>query len=330
MVKLTRALGVAVVLLLTASHLGAAGREPGSLLVYPVYDSIRGVATVITVTNVNGDHSMDPARRIKRGTVDVEFIYIDGKTCKEFNRTERLSPRDTLTLIASAHCAESALGYLYLFAKDSLTGEPITFNYLIGSLAVVDGIDSIEYGVNAWRFRGATADGTPTDLDQDGIRDLDGTEYEMAPDRLLFPRFFAQGIGFESTLTLINLTGGARFTATVDFEIFNDNEYLFSGEYSFDCWKMVPLAHISGAFQNGFLKSTDHDPAELVGLSFVETGWMRLDGNEASSLTTTLDDPALLGYLVEAVGPFGSADLPFGEGEQGNGDLLPRALEGDP
>ncbi|MEW6742914.1 MAG: hypothetical protein AB1486_09155 [Planctomycetota bacterium] len=323
-------LAVAAVFALWSTSALADGRNPGSLLVFPIYDSQSGVATVITVTNTNSDFSFDESTGLAKGTVDVEWIYIDGKTCQEFNRTERLTPNDTLSVVAGAHNAQSNLGYLYVFAKHTQTGQPITFNWLIGNEISVNGIETFEYGVNPFVYKGVTAEGTNTDLDGDGILDLDGTEYETSPAELLFPHFFGQSVLFESFLVMINLTGGTKFLASVDFLIYNDNEYQFSAEYEFFCWAVVPLLNISGAFGEAFLDTTDNDKDELVGLPAIETGWFRLDGGVASSSAVTLDDPTILGFLAETVLAFAEADLPFETGKQDNGDLLPRSVHGDP
>jgi hypothetical protein len=261
--------------------------------------------------------------------VYVEYRYIDAYNCTEFNRTEKLTPNDTLTVVVTAHNAQQALGYVYAFAKNAHNGDPIDFDWLIGHEIIVDGIDTFEYGFNPWVFQGVPGEGNVTDVDADGILDLDGNEYEMVADKLLFPRFFGQGDIFESNLILINLTGGTKFLATVDMLIYNDNEQTFSAEYSFMCWARVPLADISGAFLEQFLDTTENDPDELYGMDAIEIGWFRVDGAVASSSAVTLDDPAILGALTEQVGPFGAGDLPFEWGTQDNGDLLPRSVQGD-
>ncbi|MFO0983182.1 MAG: hypothetical protein U1E76_15865 [Planctomycetota bacterium] len=322
----------AAALLLGATDAFAGARNPGSLLVFPIFDSQTGDATVITVTNTNSDFSFDPSTNLAKGTVDIEYRYIDGITCREFNRTERLTPTDTLSVIARAHNPEQKIGYVYVYAKHTQSRVPITFNWLIGHELVIDGIYVFDYGVNPWVFNGVPAEGSPTDLDGDNIRDLNGAEYEMAPAELLFPRFFGQSNfngGFVSDLVLINLTGGASFLATVDFLIYNDNEFQFSAEKSFQCWCKLPLLSISGSFSNDFLASSNDDPDELVGLPAIELGWFRVNGGVASSSVVTLDDPAVLGVLVETIGPFGSASLPYETGTQNNGDLLPRNVQGD-
>ena len=87
----------------------AGANKPASLLVYPCYDNSRNTETAITVTNTNTDQAT--------GTVQVEFVYINGYNCLETNRTRTLTPGDTLTVLASADNPNSNAGYVYVFAK---------------------------------------------------------------------------------------------------------------------------------------------------------------------------------------------------------------------
>src|SRR5690606_22706746 len=151
----------------------------------------------------------------------VEFRYIGAEQCNEFDRTEFLTGCDTLTLLTGVHNPGHLRGYVYAFAVTDMR-EPIAFDHLVGQLLVVNSIDSLDYSMNAVGFRGI-GDGVFTDLDGDGILDLDGVEYAMAPDQILIPRFFGQntfngdqtlgggGGSFRSELILIALSGGARF-----------------------------------------------------------------------------------------------------------------------
>ena len=329
MKKLTLSLFAACALLSFASNALANGRNPGSLLLFPIYDSRAGVNSIITVTNTNNDISYNPETQLATGTVDVHYVYIDGWTCQEFNRVERLTPNDTLTVVCSHHNPNSSLGYLYVYAKDVLTGEAISWNYLIGNMVSFDGLQALEYGMNPFAFNAIPGEGEITDLDDDGIRDLDGAEYEGMADELLIPRFFAQGNFFDSQLVFVNLTGGSQFTTTIDLLIYNDNEQVFSGEFTFQCWDAEHLDMISGAFTQSFLQSTNHDEDEIRGLDWLESGWARLDGGIASSTQVTINDPAFAVALLEFIGPYAAADLPFEAGVQLNGDLLPRSVQGD-
>ncbi|MFT7542845.1 MAG: hypothetical protein ACI9K5_003827 [Gammaproteobacteria bacterium] len=312
-------------------------RQAGSLLVYPEFNNAAGSVTVLSLTNTDKD----------AGPLTVEFVYIDGDDCSEFNRTEILTPNDTLTLDTRAHNPGHERGFVYVFAKDAETGEPLVANSLLGNVLVLsaeggnrgsrDGeVGGVEYTLNPLIFRGI-GDGVITDLDGDGLRDLDGIEYEMAPAEILIPRFIGQsdiatsaeaGIGFRSEMILLSLSGGSRFDTTLDFLIYNDNEQAFSAEHTFHCWEKTPLLEISQAFGQSFLAGTAQDPSELFGANAVETGWIKIDGAVANSTTTSIADPAFLAVLITRTlqGQAG-ADLPFELCTQ-PGVLLPRDLNG--
>ena len=126
------------------------------------------------------------------------------------------------------------------------------------------------------------------------------------------------------------LSGGAAFTTTVDFLVYNDNEEEFSLEHSFTCWQRIPLLAISGVFAQSFLHNATNDaPNEILGAQGNEAGWMRLDGDVATSSAATIYDPAIYAVLIERVASFGVADLPFELCSQPNGDLLATGLFGD-
>jgi hypothetical protein len=310
-------------------------RRPGSLLLYPEFDNRTGDVTVLTVTNT--------ACGINTPNVDVEFRYIDKDDCSEFNRTRTLTACDTISLLTNFHNPQMEQGYVYVWAKNA-NGDAIVWNHLIGNLLVVSGIEAFDYSVNPVAFRGIGSgtgieqrDGTHTDLDGDNNRDLDGHEYEQAPDTITVPRFLGQdepqGKGgpaqFKSQLILIALSGGAEFETTIDCLIYNDNEEAFSFDHTFYCWEKPYLRDLSFAFSNSFLKTTEHAPLEILGHPDRESGWICCDGAFASSTQETITDPAFYMVLVERVGPFALADLPFECGTQVNGSLLPRDLFGD-
>jgi streptogramin lyase len=319
-------------------------RKPASLLVFPEFDSSPAATTLITVVNTNSDTT--PVGNLAAGTVDVEYVYIGREgpggvdlPCLETNFTRRLTPNDILTVVARAQNPNHERGFVYVFAKDPQTGQAIVFNHLIGNAVVLDGFSGADYGFEAYAYLGVGAEGTPTDDDGDGVRDLNGLEYSCAPDVLLFPRFFGQsdaisgvgpGVDYRSELVLLNLSGGTEFEAIVDFLLYNDNEEVFSAQAGFVCWTKRPLAEINSAFTHPFLASTNHAPLEVLGAASVETGWFRLDGRIAASSAAVVQDPAILALLVEGL-PLGrsACDLPFESGAQTNGDLLLVGVIGD-
>jgi len=317
----TLALAGAAVLGLTAGAT-AGVQSAGSLLVFPYYESGRnsasGLDTYVTVTNIN----LSP----DTGTVKVEYVYINGTSCLEFNRTRTLTPGDTLTVNTRQDNPNSTSGYVYVFAKNKTTGAAMSFNHLIGTSRVVNGGSNSDMEIAPFVFRANGAEGANTDTDNDGNRDLNGTEYEGAPDQLFMPRFVGQGSFAQSQLILIGLTG-TKFTTTVDLLIWNDNEEVFSGQHTVDCWQKTSLSSISGAFDDSFLSSTQHATTESM--SGTETGMFWINGLIANSTAASVNNPAVLATLVEKIDNRSGAVLPFGVGTQNNGDLVNQSLFAD-
>jgi hypothetical protein len=292
--------------------------RPGSLLLFPEFDSNPATTSVITVTTHHTGTS--PVR--------VRFVYIDGATCFEFNRSVELLPGDTHTSLSSAHHVQAVRGYLYVYATNA-GGQAIAHDMLSGSMIGLNGLTNYDYGMNALAFR-AGSGLTLTDVDGDGLRDLNGVEYERAPDELLFTRFIGTTASRNADLILVNLTGGGAFTAVVNLLLRNDNTELFSAQHAFSCWTKTALSTISGAFSNSFLQVTSHNPNEIVGSTSNESGWFSLDGQSSASANVLLSDPAILGVLVERTGTTGfAAEMPFFTGEQSNGDLVITSPDGD-
>ncbi len=322
---------VGVAFLGFAAHAAADSLDrPGSLLVYPWYDNTRGGFFGITVTNTNDDNTPTTGT-LQAGTVDVEFVYIDGGTCLEFNRTRRLTPNDTLTVSSRFDNPNSTQGYVYVFAKSPTTGRAIAWDYLAGDSFVVapSVIGAIELPPIVFKAGSGLAAGANTDLDNDNRRDLNGLEYEQVSDKLLVPRFIADAGDAVSSpeLILIGLTGQS-FSTIINFLVYNDNEEVFSAQYQFDCWDRVELEDISGVFTQGFLASTNNALNESVlgtnPSNGLETGWFRMDGAVAFSTAASVQDPAFLATRIErlALGVISVASLPYGLGEQANGDLV--------
>jgi len=248
--------------------------------------------------------------------------------CVEFDRYEELTPNDTLTLITRFHNPESWRGYVWVVAVNE-ANEPVAFDHLIGNSLTVRGDEAIEYTINPVDYRAAVAEGTPTDVDADDVLDLNGVEYEKTAGEIQIPRFFGQLPGRKSELLLVALSGGARFDTTLDFLVYNDNEEVFSAEYTFTCWDLVPLIEVSALFSNEFLlNGTNHDLGEGLP-SDTEAGWMRINGGVANSTTMSIADPAFYAVQIERTSvDQAAADLPFETCLQ-SGHLLPRGLAGD-
>ena len=328
-----------------ASSALANGRNPGSLLLYPEFDNRSSHMTLLTVTNTNTGINPDGSN----GTVKVEFVYVGrfglggiDLDCLETNRTETLTANDTLSVLTSFHNPNHEQGFVYVFAKHQTTGQAIAFNFLIGNLLTLESIDQLQYSMNPVAFKGFSNNRNGgTNADGDSVRDLDGVEYEPVPDEVYIPRFIgsssvqASSVGpaiYDSELILLGLSGGAKFTTIVNFWVYNDNEEAFSAQYSFRCWARVPLRDINGVFTQDFLHNNTNNAAnEILGAPDVESGWIRVYGSTAYSTAETIDDPAVYAVLVERIGSYGAADLPFESvATQVNGDLFPVGLFGDP
>jgi hypothetical protein len=331
-------------LLIATAWIGS-GREanagvtaPGSLLVFPRWDNTPGTLTLLTVTNTNQD--------LASGSVDVEFVYIDGSSCQEFNRTRTLTPADELTVATFADDPNVSKGYVYVFAKNHVTGKAIKFDWLIGTSVTFTAASGAAYELPPFVFKAASslAEGAITDLNSNGLRDFNGSEYELLPDRLEFPSFIGVNSFFNDQIILIDLTGGAQFTTVVDFLVYNDNEDQFSAQYAFNCWVEVNLGLVSPVFTDSFLQTTNHSASEIAGVTNAPVfGWFQANGNSAWSTGAQFPDPAILaarttilrsGVLTPAGSPqvrgqsYGAV-LPFGLGTQSNGSLLSHNLLGN-
>lgn len=317
-------------------------RNPGSLLLFPVFDDRAEVATLGVVTNAHVGGAPGPGGLLA-GTVDVEFIFIrryglqnQDLGCTERNVTRRLTPNDTYAFLTRYLNPDPGRGFYYAFAKSPINGKPIVFNHLLGSTLTFGALDSTIDSVNAVTFRGIGAEGALTDHDLDGVRDLDGDEYDTAPGEILIPRFLGQdppgaGPGIRSRLVMIGLTGGTQFNTTVMFHAFNDNEQLLSANKTFRCWDDSYLTDINNLFRNSYLQdSTNHDLDEVFGANERESGWIRIKGTLAFSTATQINDPVVYAVLFENGANYTTASLPFEGCGNPNGDLLPTGVHGDP
>lgn len=296
--------------LLAASFAPAAlaeGRHPGSVLIYTIHRSGPGLFTVVSVTNTN---TLPQTPISFGGSTLVHFQYLNTIEnpadtqvplgCYINNRTEFLTPADTLSVLTTCHNAAHAEGYLVIDAEDpSLFLTPWVHNDLIGSEIVVNAAGGV-YSINAIPFLGIGAPGSATDLDNDGRLDFDNLEYEAIPKNLYCDSFLAIA---GSSLTLINLTGGVDFLATVRFDIWNDNEQPLSATKTFRCWMEERLIDINLVFSEAYLHfNTPNDPIDLDvncdNRNDFETGWFRIVPLVASSTAKTWLSPAILGSIT--------------------------------
>ncbi|MEY2747166.1 MAG: hypothetical protein RL112_2208 [Planctomycetota bacterium] len=297
----TAAVGLALAATAQANSIDRAG----SLLVFPYFSNTSGSTTFLTVTNSNADAA---------GTIDVEFVYINGDDCLEFNRTRRLTPNDTITVSTNLDNPNDRRGYVYAFAKSTTTGAAVSFNFLEGNSIVVNFAEALSTNIAPVVYAAVPAQGANTDVDGDGNRDMNGAEYVSSANEIHIPRFVASS---DSSLIVLGLTG-AQFRTVISFLAYNDNEEAFSGQFTVDCWDIKRLQNISGVFTDGFLESTNHNVGE-TGISQLETGWIRLVGQTAFSTAAQRSNPAFIAVSIDLA--FYSS-LPYGAGTNNNGDLL--------
>lgn len=312
------ALAPAALAAISALAMGYDSSPPGSLVIYPEYDNSAGVHTLLTLTNVSDTES-----------TRVLFVYVDGDDCHVSDRAHTLTPNDTLTVLTRFHTPDGGRGFVYATAINA-SDDRISFNYLVGTTKRVDGVTGSHYSLKPFVYQSYLPVGASTDLNQNGLIDMDEAEYEAVPGEHVVPSFIGQRPGFfESELILIGLSGGAQFQTRVELVIYNDNEQQFSSTYAFRCWEKAPIEQVSPAFRTSFLYFTDHDPNEVIGSPTIETGWFRIWGKVASSTTTTIADPAILVAFVESIHDDSSGDIPFGQGLNVNAKLWAMSVNGE-
>ncbi len=284
---LTAALSLAGIASAQPLHL-----QPGSALIYPLFDSQPQSATVLNVTNTNEDRTVN-ANGFRAGDILLHYVYYgkqaDGSTvCLEFDRFELLTPADTLTVLASDHNPEGEVGFLTVTSQDPETGDAVpNFDFLIGSAYVANSAIDIMWSYTPYSFEGGTNN-------NDGILDFDGTEYSEFPDTLFIDSFFEEDDGvFNNKVTLMS-TSGQDYINELDVFTYNNKEDRFSRTFKFVCHTTVELSEITTVARN-----LNGDPNEFA----KETGWVRFEGRNILDLAGNLvtADPAILGVIVQIV-----------------------------
>lgn len=284
----------------------AKGREAASCLLYPYFNTNPGNVAVITVTNTCDE------------VVHLRIVFISADNdCLPKNYYRTLTGYDTFTFVDKALNQKEMTGFLYIYVVEKY-GDPAEkkADCLIGQEFVFESWDPsggvVNWGVNAVSF----AVGSNT-VDGDGKLVLDGSEYDEAPSRLQFPRFFGQEQGlFESHLIVINLTGGKYYEANVYAELFDDSEHPFSDQIQIPCFFYDTLVDTFPDTKESHLDNTSTDFDELYdgnppGPAKKKTGWFELIGLNSHYFTNVFDDIGIYGLLIEKVGPGYAADLPW-------------------
>ncbi len=247
------------------------GSRPGSLLVFPEFDHRPAEVTMLTLTNTAPD-----------GTVptEVQVVYVSS-ACTTTDLVLTMPPRDTVTFLSNYNNSPNLRGYAYAFARNPANDSKWSYDHLVGSALRMTVVDAYTHGYSAISFQSPVVPFELTDLDADGVADLDGLEYVQAPEKLLIPRFLGSTSQRSNDLILINLTGGTAFQAVANFLIYNDNMEVFSAQTSLGCWSRTSLESISSATTHNFLVQTNHAVDEVLGAPFIEAGWIEIDGGIA-------------------------------------------------
>lgn len=260
--------------------------QPASALFFPVFDSGTNTDTLITVTNTNSS-LLACGNGFRSGDVNVHYVYFNSVDCNEFDRTESLTPGDTLTLLASNHNPETEEGFLWVEAQDPETGSAIAYNFLIGSAHIVKTGGGAADGDFLWAYTPygfvSTAGGpvtgcgfATTDIDGGNDADFDGIEYPFFPDRLFLDNFFAEDgvdIDLDNRIYLMVADRGITDTSLL---VWDNNENRFSVGTQFDCWFGDALQSISLLFLEENLDDNAAPELVLAGGSQIFTGWMEV------------------------------------------------------
>ncbi len=269
--------------------------QPGSFLIYPLFNSTSGNNTVICVTNTNQDEG-SCGNGFRQGDVRLHFVYTDGTTWAESNLDEDLTPADQIVVLARGHNPNQEEGFLTVEARDPESGFPIDYDEMIGSAHIVNSEFDFEWAYTPYSFEGnpAAADSgrgmddcgrffTDTDAFTPSTVDFDGFEYSTFPDLLYLDQFFgegtpaaAPGVTFSNSIYLMATSPSVTNMRLLGW---NNNERRFSRTFSFNCWTEASLGQLTQAVTQANL-DVDGDDSELNG---VNTGWLQLEALGAST-----------------------------------------------
>ena len=261
--------------------------QPSSALFFPVFDSGTNTDTLITVTNINSS-LISCGNSFRQGDINLHYVYYNSEDCNEFDRTESLTPGDTLTILASAHNPETEEGFLWIEAQDPETGEAVVYNYLIGSAHIVKTAGGGADGDFLWAytpsgFRSTVNTGSTvtcgyyeTDVDGDSRADFNGVEYDFFPDELYLDLFFAEDGAALDLDNRLYLMVADRTSTDTTLLAWDNNENRFSVGTEFDCWFGDALQAISLLFLEENMDDDAVAELTLGGGSVIYTGWLHI------------------------------------------------------
>lgn len=294
-------IALCVAWLVMSMDASAITNNPGSLLLFPYFDTTSQQSmTIFTVNNVSDQ------------SVWIRLMWVASDDGIPRDLWFDLAGKDSFCFVDQAIFFGNTKGFIYVYVVDDeySVGE-IEANVLVGQEIIIGyaghGMDSV--CVNALAF-------TAFDLNPDGNLHLDGKEYELAPKSVHFPHFFGQSETIRSQVLFIGLTGGTYFSTWIEALVYNDQGSVFNSVVIVPtACTLVDLMDISPATSNDFLLGTSHDPDEPIGLSgVVEAGSLTFTGLEARGhfIPYVIEHPSIVAFLFESIGPLGyTVTLPF-------------------
>ena len=249
--------------------------DPGSVLLFPLYDSSAGAATAISVTNTNVDDSSCAGSPYGTADIALEYVYFDGETIgiQRLTRYEFLAPGDKLSVLAGEHNELFDQGMVMVSAVDPEdVSRTVAFDFLLGSALVVqtDGPQwSFDYA--AYAFDSKNAGYEPcnlqaTDADGDGAADFDGVEYSLFSHQIVVPTFFEEQGAFTNQC-IFATTAPPVYRAEIQLAFWNNRGQKFTRHFNFSHWFHGTLSDISAIVTN--LNGTQDEFQ-------VQTGWIDL------------------------------------------------------
>jgi hypothetical protein len=243
--------------------------EPGSLLIFPLFDATTGHVTEIRVTDTNdGTVGMSSVR------LHYNIVCAGAKPitpCKARNFTKLITYHGTVVIriptdtpVPSGCTAQQ--GFVVVWATGTGAAaapggaaglnRPVSYNFLIGSAHVTTGTPAVTADAQPGiAFQSPAATGTVLGGPPDNSALRFGIDY-FAPGDELFADFRAATPTIKSELVLLTLdidAGSENPPTQVAVDFWDDLENPYSTEIEFVCWIRIPLIDIDPFFDAAFL-----------------------------------------------------------------------------
>lgn len=219
--------------------------NPGSFLVFPLFDVRPDYATQIRIANTSASTS---------ARVQLNFICPgtrEDNYCDALDCHIAITPYGTFVGNVADFNPPCAEGYIVAFVENG-DYEAIAFDHLIGSYHIAFG--GSREGAPAISIQSLKDEGENLGADgelQFGTTAGPDPDYKALPSHLFtdFQAVRSGGVGSELILlTLDAIAGGHNPVASVDIRFWNEREVPFSTSWDFVCWTRVPLERIDFNF----------------------------------------------------------------------------------